>query len=110
MENGIHIFIEERPQFINAILYVYDRENDYTLQDGKIVTTKRSNMAVAPRPFLEAPMSFIAGIAEGMAKHLEAKGGISTDQLNRGRIEQLTKETDWLRGMIEHKWKTNPVG
>jgi hypothetical protein len=105
---GVKIFIEERPLYMTSMLHVFDDNYVYSIENGMVTQTKRNDdlrVAETPKPFFEGPSSFIYGMAEALSKHLESKGGIDTDQLNKGKIDRFSSEVDWLRGLIEYQFK-----
>ena len=101
------IFIEERPLSDMARLYVFNEESYYTISSGVVVQNKKPEdlMSDDNMYLFEAPLWFLKGLMEHMTKHLESKGGISADQLNKGRIDRFDSEVIWLRGLLEKQLK-----
>lgn len=101
------VFIDERPEFAESTLYVYDEINTYHIEGDTIMATKRSldAMPEQPKPFLKAPSHFIYPLAQALASYLESKGGVNSDQVNKGKIEVLNNEVHWMRTLIEKQLK-----
>lgn len=100
----IRVHIEEMPQFDEGRLYIFNEYAHYTIVDGIITQNQREDGVEFP-PTMEGPPSVLNAIAEGMAMYLEKRGGITTDQLNKGKISRLTDEVTWMRGIIEKQLK-----
>lgn len=108
----LKIFIEEKPAYQETRLYVFYTDNngftvEYRMKDDKIIAERLEPTPEyrEPKPFLVGPPEFIHSLAHTFAAYLETKGGTNHEQFNKGRIQTLTEETDWLRGLIERQLK-----
>jgi|GEM_PF-4803750 len=108
--NKIEIFIEDKPQYAEANLFVYERIgngiiNEYTLKDNLIISERIETNGVyqEPKPFIKAPSEFIHMIATALAAYIESKGGINSEQRYKGKIDSMTDEVKWLRSCIERQ-------
>lgn len=103
----LKVFIKEDPIMDQSELFVYDAQNVYNIKEGNILATKRqiNEYVEHPEPFIKGQHWFIESLAIALSKHVESKGGITTDQLNKGKIEILKDNQLWMRSIIEKAFK-----
>lgn len=96
------VWVEEVPVMGVSRLYLWGKENYYTITNGLLTANK---IPETPERFendylLQGPSFIVNQFAEALSKWVEQKGGINTEQFNKGQVSRYENEVSWLRNTL----------